>query len=186
MLETLTMWPSGRSRNTGRNAWLIDSVPHQFTLKTRSIAFWSRSLNLTKGWMMPGAVDEAVDGAEPLDHGVWQNGDRGAIRDIDDVGRDSVGVGREARRLGEGRRIDVDRGHSRATPERFEGDLATHAAPGAGDDDDLAVELHAGTITRCRSAGSPQPNVKQYASAPASRNSISTVRSSIAPGWRIS
>ena len=31
-----------------------------------------------------------------------------------------------------------------------------------------------------------QPNVKQYASTPASRNSISTVRSAIAPGWRIS
>ena len=53
MLETLTMWPSGRPRKTGRNAWLSDSVPHQFTLKTRSIAFWSRSLNLTNGWMMP-------------------------------------------------------------------------------------------------------------------------------------
>ena len=33
---------------------------------------------------------------------------------------------------------------------------------------------------------SPQPNVKQYASTPASRNSISKVRSPIGPGWRIS
>ena len=31
-----------------------------------------------------------------------------------------------------------------------------------------------------------QPNVKQYASTPASRNSISNKRSMIGPGWRIS
>ena len=91
-------------------------------------------------------MNEAVDGAEPLDDGLRQDGDGGAIGDIDDVGRDPVGVRREARGLGEGRRVDIDGGHARAAPERFEGDLATHAARGSGDHDDLPVELHAGTI----------------------------------------
>ena len=57
--------------------------------------------------------------------------------------------------------------------------LGDRRRPGGG--------AHAPVVPRSRSwPGAAQPNVKQYASTPASRNSISNRRSTMSPDWRIS
>ena len=89
-------------------------MPHQFTLKTRSIAAWSRSLNRTNGWMIPAQWTSPSTAPKRSIDGPRQDGDRRTIGDVDDVGRYLLGRGREAGGLVEGRRVDVDRGDARA------------------------------------------------------------------------
>src|SRR5690606_14240001 len=83
-------------------------------------------------------VEQVVDHAVALDHGIGEPPHLLVLRDVDDLGQHLGALHPAARGgLGQSGGVDIAQRELRAAPGEFDGEFAAHAGRGAGDDGDV-------------------------------------------------